>query len=106
TSLAMSPLFFMLSLFSFFFFHDTAPTDIYTLSLHDALPIWIEWMALSSREPIGSDAIRRQLPWRTGRPGASRLSKRLSGARRARHRRVRPERARVVRIRQALREPR
>src|SRR5437899_9641597 len=23
----------------FFFFNDTAPTDIYTLSLHDALPI-------------------------------------------------------------------
>src|SRR5437763_3146522 len=27
--------------FSFFFlFNDTAPTEIYTLSLHDALPIW------------------------------------------------------------------
>src|SRR5690349_24114944 len=26
-------------LFSFFFFHDTATTEIYTLSLHDALPI-------------------------------------------------------------------
>src|SRR5690348_18151738 len=25
---------------SFFFFNDTAPTEIYTLSLHDALPIW------------------------------------------------------------------
>src|SRR5205807_8766073 len=25
----------------FFFFHDTATTDIYTLSLHDALPIFI-----------------------------------------------------------------
>src|SRR5436309_12760085 len=24
-----------------FFFHTTAPTEIYTLSLHDALPIWI-----------------------------------------------------------------
>src|SRR5690349_23964942 len=24
----------------FFFFNDTAPTEIYTLSLHDALPIW------------------------------------------------------------------
>src|SRR3954454_25414946 len=28
-----------LSLF-FFFFNDTATTEIYTLSLHDALPIW------------------------------------------------------------------
>src|SRR5688500_19371381 len=27
------------SLFSFFSFHDPAPTEIYTLSLHDALPI-------------------------------------------------------------------
>src|SRR2546422_1268348 len=26
----------------FFFFNDTATTEIYTLSLHDALPIWIE----------------------------------------------------------------
>src|SRR5437764_3986542 len=29
----------MLILLFFFFFHDTATTDIYTLSLHDALPI-------------------------------------------------------------------
>src|SRR3712207_8034572 len=31
----------MLSFF-FFFFNDTATTEIYTLSLHDALPIWFE----------------------------------------------------------------
>src|SRR5438552_11054158 len=30
---------FSLTSFSFFFFNDTAPTEIYTLSLHDALPI-------------------------------------------------------------------
>src|SRR3989442_7777168 len=29
-------------LFSFFFFNDTATTEIYTLSLHDALPIFSE----------------------------------------------------------------
>src|SRR2546430_3182781 len=29
----------MLSLYLFFFFNDTATTEIYTLSLHDALPI-------------------------------------------------------------------
>src|SRR2546430_11278031 len=29
----------MVSLY-FFFFNDTATTEIYTLSLHDALPIW------------------------------------------------------------------
>src|SRR2546429_6589568 len=29
----------------FFFFNDTATTEIYTLSLHDALPIWPPWSA-------------------------------------------------------------
>src|SRR5258706_92253 len=28
--------------FLFFFFNDTATTEIYTLSLHDALPIWLQ----------------------------------------------------------------
>src|SRR2546426_3109042 len=45
----------MLSFF-FFFFNDTATTEIYTLSLHDALPISIVGVALvdlgeSAREP-------------------------------------------------------
>src|SRR5476651_2888173 len=31
---------FSLSVSFFFFFNDTATTEIYTLSLHDALPIW------------------------------------------------------------------
>src|SRR3989442_9056239 len=31
---------FHLARFFFFFFNDTATTEIYTLSLHDALPIW------------------------------------------------------------------
>src|SRR5438093_13273660 len=30
---------FSLYFYTFFFFNDTAPTEIYTLSLHDALPI-------------------------------------------------------------------
>src|SRR5688572_32619181 len=30
----------MAPIFSFFFFNDTATTEIYTLSLHDALPIF------------------------------------------------------------------
>src|SRR5947199_2978085 len=33
-----------------FFFNDTAPTELYTLSLHDALPI-------SSRKPRGSPCL-------------------------------------------------
>src|SRR5450631_2779530 len=32
----------------FFFFNDTATTEIYTLSLHDALPIW-RWIGSSGR---------------------------------------------------------
>src|SRR5256885_8959011 len=31
----------MLCSFFFFFFNDTATTEIYTLSLHDALPIYV-----------------------------------------------------------------
>src|SRR5574341_2641601 len=38
--------------FSFFFFNDTATTEIYTLSLHDALPIWpLAWAALPPATP-------------------------------------------------------
>ena len=33
-------IFFFCLFFVFFFFNDTATTEIYTLSLHDALPIW------------------------------------------------------------------
>src|SRR3712207_8260678 len=29
----------------FFFFNDTATTEIYTLSLHDALPIWDHYVS-------------------------------------------------------------
>src|SRR3712207_7989294 len=38
---------------SFFFFNDTATTEIYTLSLHDALPIY---------RPVQGRAELRQLP--------------------------------------------
>src|SRR2546427_898892 len=43
------------SLYSFFFFNDTATTEIYTLSLHDALPISSSSTgagALASSSPI------------------------------------------------------
>src|SRR2546430_11082858 len=39
----------------FFFFNDTATTEIYTLSLHDALPIYLDRMA--RRAHPGSDTI-------------------------------------------------
>src|SRR5258708_10783351 len=35
---------------SFFFFNDTATTEIYTLSLHDALPIFSSRVCTSSAE--------------------------------------------------------
>src|SRR5256885_9335040 len=36
-------------LFIFFFFNDTATTEIYTLSLHDALPIYFQTVVGCSR---------------------------------------------------------
>src|SRR5215475_1253886 len=45
--------------FLFFFFNDTATTEIYTLSLHDALPIWL------SRRLSAPGAGRRE-PWPLG----------------------------------------
>src|SRR5256885_7241671 len=37
------------SVYFFFFFNDTATTEIYTLSLHDALPIWRELLRRNDR---------------------------------------------------------
>src|SRR2546430_1689679 len=42
--------FYPFSLPPFFFFNDTATTEIYTLSLHDALPIWLSSTS-STRAP-------------------------------------------------------
>src|SRR5256886_16735116 len=49
----------------FFFFNDTATTEIYTLSLHDALPILIAWDAgfgkkvweIKEKYPVWSGAL-------------------------------------------------
>src|SRR3712207_6927050 len=40
-----------MTLFSFFFFNDTATTEIYTLPLHDALPICAWAVGLIFHEP-------------------------------------------------------
>ena len=48
-------MFFFFLFLCVFFFNDTATTEIYTLSLHDALPIWMEtWMPVltDDTEPI------------------------------------------------------
>src|SRR3712207_9036156 len=50
------------SFFVYFFFNDTATTEIYTLSLHDALPIWRESLARSAARRGGGEecgALRR-----------------------------------------------
>src|SRR2546429_2336294 len=51
----------LLFYFFFFFFNDTATTEIYTLSLHDALPI--------SWAPSSPPRERHASPCRTGRTG-------------------------------------
>src|SRR5256885_16295836 len=51
----------------FFFFNDTATTEIYTLSLHDALPIW---KAMKSRVAIIAPSPRGCHRRRQGGPGA------------------------------------
>src|SRR5256885_2643236 len=45
----------------FFFFNDTATTEIYTLSLHDALPIWPPAAAAFHR-PLRPSGVRRTWP--------------------------------------------
>src|SRR2546429_4940380 len=42
--------------FFFFFFNDTATTEIYTLSLHDALPISSPLRAYPTKRPRGGTA--------------------------------------------------
>src|SRR2546427_13156825 len=45
----------LLSVISFFFFfNDTATTEIYTLSLHDALPIYLDWGSWEGSLPESS----------------------------------------------------
>src|SRR2546426_10554283 len=50
-----------LIIYLFFFFNDTATTEIYTLSLHDALPIWDHHAQHVAAEPwtAGHDEVAR-----------------------------------------------
>src|SRR6267378_8105700 len=54
-------LFIFFVLVFFFFFNDTATTEIYTLSLHDALPI---------PHRIRRSRFSRSTPWRSRGPGS------------------------------------
>src|ERR1035441_5503613 len=49
---------------NYFFFHDTATTEIYTLSLHDALPI----SSGLSHIPRSGEVLRPLAPWPPHRP--------------------------------------
>src|SRR3712207_6998206 len=52
--------------FLFFFFNDTATTEIYTLSLHDALPIYVR--AVAAGLPRSSEVlVRDRVKFRVGR---------------------------------------
>src|SRR2546426_12185041 len=59
-------------LFFFFFFNDTATTEIYTLSLHDALPIW-------GRVSAVPEALAHPLSLGSGGTPAARRDRRLRG---------------------------
>src|SRR3712207_8615207 len=77
-------------MFIFFFFNDTATTEIYTLSLHDALPI----LSSPTGRPLGgrprsdgsreADAPRHDLACRNI-PGVSRCRAELAGPRSEEH---------------------
>src|SRR2546429_9128374 len=68
--------------FFFFFFNDTATTEIYTLSLHDALPILgtALWLSAASAGDFGG---RAPLPWHllsSGELDSDRKSTRLNSS--------------------------
>src|SRR2546421_12428764 len=70
----------------FFFFNDTATTEIYTLSLHDALPISPRWRNRPARrkkppQPAASRSGRSSNRWCfSARGAADRKSTRLNSS--------------------------
>src|SRR2546429_341738 len=58
-------------LFFFFFFNDTATTEIYTLSLHDALPIYLSTRGKKQMEKL--DRITTDPDRMSGEPGIRNL---------------------------------
>src|SRR3712207_7696551 len=51
-----------------FFFNDTATTEIYTLSLHDALPIWDLFREMKPKDVVQDETLFRELKDRFGSP--------------------------------------
>src|SRR3712207_7898076 len=76
-----------------FFFNDTATTEIYTLSLHDALPIsTLLWVVETQREPrIATDGFVSSGPTPASWSAAAARSRRTHPGRRARDARRRSE---------------
>src|SRR5439155_20406706 len=74
---------FTFQVFLFFFFNATATTEIYTLSLHDALPIFAGRLGAAALDVGGVPAARlaRQgYPLRDERPARDRKSTRLNSS--------------------------
>src|SRR5258708_13764150 len=59
---------------SFFFFNDTATTEIYTLSLHDALPIFHELRPLRTSFPESGVLLPQSWERATGDRKSTRLN--------------------------------
>src|SRR5258707_12001976 len=64
----------------FFFFNDTATTEIYTLSLHDALPIWSRIRQVPLLSPDGHRPEPRVQESRLSRARGDRKSTRLNSS--------------------------
>src|SRR6266571_2572959 len=58
----------------FFFFNDTATTEIYTLSLHDALPIWCAGPSKRSPGRPSASSIRPRPDRKSTRLNSSHMS--------------------------------
>src|SRR3712207_9107352 len=70
----------------FFFFNDTATTEIYTLSLHDALPISSvptvrPRSAVASRTPNATTSLKQTMPSISGWSVRSRMAASRAGGR-------------------------
>src|SRR3712207_8375574 len=74
----------MILIICVFFFNDTATTEIYTLSLHDALPIWLRAgpvRPVPARPPRRGRGVARVLQQASA--GAGPRGRRCGGSRRA-----------------------
>src|SRR2546426_12438414 len=62
----------------FFFFNDTATTEIYTLSLHDALPISSGWRSSGNSSTAARVSVGSSWPRRRAGPPRTRSPRRVT----------------------------